>query len=114
MRTFTWYIGAMQRHPATGGVAMVEWRCRAQDGKHLTEAYGAVTFEPDPTAQDFVAYEDLTEEMVLAWVRERIVSDGKDLPQAVTPEVIERDLGRQLDDMINPPLRSGMPWAQRT
>jgi hypothetical protein len=64
MSEFSWVIETCERDPATGGVVVAHWRCNTSGGS----AYGACTFTPDPSAPDFVPYEELTEEVVLGWV----------------------------------------------
>jgi len=108
--TYTWRISAMQRHPTTGGVAKMEWRCLAQDGKYIAERYGEVIMEPNADDPNFIPFEQLTQEQCLAWAREAIAEQGKNMPMPITPEFIEADLARDIETRKNPPLRGGLPW----
>lgn len=108
--TYTWRISAMQRRPDTGGVVSMEWRCTAQDGKHIAERYGEVNMEPNADDPNFIPFDQLTQEQCLIWARECMVEQSKDMPAKITPEFIQEDLAREIEMRKNPPLRSGLPW----
>lgn len=70
-QTTTWKINNMVRDDSTGGVKTVYWECHVADDDNTdctaTDG-GKLHFTPNPDASDFVAYADLTEEIVLGWV----------------------------------------------
>lgn len=98
--TVVWKIEQMERQTATGGVVTAHWRATAQDGDYAATSYGSVGFTPDPTAPNFVPYEDLTEADVLNWVWGQV-------DKAET----EAALQAQIDAQKNPPVESGLPWV---
>jgi len=108
MTVFTWTISQLERDlsPAelAGAVITAHWRVSASqevDGVEYTAgAYGSQGFTPDPTAPDYIAYEDLTEEDVLGW----IWADGVDKDE------MEANLQSQIDLQITPVTASGIPW----
>lgn len=98
--TYTWTIPTCEHEVATGGINVVHWRCTAEDGEYTASAYGTVGLTPDPTAADFVAYADVTEEIAKGWVFENL-----------SKEDIEAALATQIDAEKNPTNASGLPWA---
>jgi len=100
MATFTWSIAQLERNTADNGVVIAHWRCTGVDGDNSTGAYGTTSFTPDPQADDFIPFDDLTEADVLGWVHAEVSKDDT-----------EASLQAQLDEMANPTTDVGMPWA---
>ena len=98
--TYNWTIANLEHNVADGGVIVAHWRVTAQDGDYSSSAYGTVGFTPDPTAEGFIPYADLTEADVLTWVWGSV---GKDETEA--------NLAAQIDAQKNPTEASGLPWA---
>lgn len=99
-----WKIEWMQCKPAEGlltdVVITAGWRCTATDQGRSVSAYGSVSFSApgDP----FTPYADLTETQVLGWVWDNGVDKAE----------VEANLGRQLADLINPPVvQYPLPWG---
>lgn len=103
--TVTWSVLDMKRDAATGGVKEVRWQCKAEadTGESAVEA-GKYMCTPDPDAADFVAYEDLTEEIVLGWVKGQ---------ENFNPTAIETDRTGKVEAQIarKTAEATGLPWA---
>ena len=100
---FTWSIDNVRRTTADGGVITVFWRCTA-DGvtdKRGVEAYKASSIElfPDVSSPDFVPFDQLTEEVVLGWVRDEIGAD------------VEDEMADLFEDRANDATALGTPWG---
>ena len=99
MASFSWTIVDMQRRQTTGAVIEVAWQCigtEIYDEITYTESLSDITkYVPDIDSPDFVAYEDLTESIVLSWLD--------------TSE-IEIRLQVRLDNAISGRRASGIPW----
>ena len=99
----TWTIANLERNVADGGVTVAHWRVTESetvgDDTFTASAYGTVGFTPDPDADDFVAYDDLTEDDVMAWV-------WADVDQEAT----EAALTAKIEADKNPVSASGVPW----
>ena len=77
--TVTWSVKDMRRDATTGGVNLVYWECVARDDSGVEGIEGGkLVLTPDADAADFVAYEDLTEEVVLSWVYDSIAHTDDD------------------------------------
>jgi len=98
--TYTWTIPTCEHDIATGGINVVHWRCTGVDGDQSASSYGTVGLTPDPSAADFVAYDDVTEAQAQAWV-------WASVSQADT----EAAIAAKIDALINPTAASGTPWA---
>jgi hypothetical protein len=104
--TVTWSILDMKRHAATGGVVQVHWQCvaTADTGETAVES-GKYICEPDPTSEGFVAYDDLTESVVLDWVKESedVDADGIEANRTARAEA---------QAARNSAQTTGVPWAE--
>jgi len=99
--TFTWTISNLEyNNDADQGVTVAHWRCTGVDGDNTASSYGTTSHSPDPSADGWVAYADLTEATVLGWVHDQ-----------VSQEDTEAAIQAKLDAMANPTSLSGMPWA---
>jgi hypothetical protein len=65
-----WSIDSMQRYINDGIVFLVNWKASITDGNDTIETSGSTTLEQPNT--DIILYENLTEEIVLEWVKSRI------------------------------------------
>ena len=99
----TWTIANLERNVADGGVTVAHWRVTESEtvgeDTFTASAYGTVGFTPDPDADGFVAYDDLTEEVVMGWVWE-----------SVNQEDTEAALTANIEGQKNPVSADGMPW----
>ena len=95
----TWTIANLERNVADGGVTVAHWRVTEVDGDYSASAYGTCGFTPDASADDFVAYADLTEEVVMGWVHAEV-------DQSAT----EASLTANIEGQKNPVSADGMPW----
>ena len=95
----TWTIANLERNVADGGVTVAHWRVTEVDGDFSASSYGTVGFIPDADADDFVAYDSLTEEVVMGWVHAEV-------DQSAT----EAALTANIEAQKNPVSADGMPW----
>ena len=97
---FTWSIPMTEYNTEGQGIFCCHWRCTGVDGDHSASSYGTVGLTPDPSAADFVAYDDVTEAQAQGWV-------WASVSQADT----EAAIAAKIDALINPTEASGTPWA---
>ena len=99
----TWTIANLERNLADGGVTVAHWRVTESEtvgeDTFTASAYGTVGFTPDPDADGFVAYDSLTEEVVMGWVHAE-----------VNQEDTEAALTANIEGQKNPVSADGMPW----
>ena len=99
----TWTIANLERNVADGGVTVAHWRVTESEtvGEDIftASAYGTVGFTPDADADGFVAYDDLTEEVVMGWVHADVDKDAT-----------EAALTANIEGQKNPVSADGMPW----
>ena len=99
--TFTWSVAQLERETADGFVFTAHYTVNAADDTYNAGAYGSVGFERPET---LIAYADLTEEVVIGWVKEAIGGADKVVK-------IEAALQSQLDEQKAPTKASGLPWS---
>jgi hypothetical protein len=94
----TWKIETLDRRTEDGFVITAHWRAIAQEGEYTASIYATCTW---PDGQPTVPYQDLTEQQVLGWCWE----------SGVDKEATEQALTEQLQIQQNPPVTTGVPWA---
>jgi len=108
--TFTWTISTLERDligDLAGGVIVAHWRVNAEQVEgtgddavtYNATSYGTCGFTPDPTSSDYIAWDDLTEEVVIGWCQSELDQDA-----------VEAGLQAQIDAAITPATATGTPW----
>jgi len=101
--TFTWDIAQLERTVSDGIVYTAHYTIAATDGIYSASAYGSIGLEqPDP--DDIIPFADLTKDLVIGWVQEKLGGDEK-------VEEIETQLQAQLDEQAAPTKAQGVPWG---
>lgn len=101
MTTFTWTINQLERETVDGYVFTAHYSVNAADDTYTSGAYGSIGLERPDT---LIPFSDLTEELVLGWVKEKIGGDEK-------VQEIQAALQAQLDEQRTPTKASGLPWS---
>jgi uncharacterized lipoprotein NlpE involved in copper resistance len=97
----TWTIANLEyNNDADKGVVIAHWRVTEEDGDYTASSYGTASFEPDASADGYVAYDSLTEETVIGWVK-----DSLDAAE------VEAGLTANIEAQKAPATLAGMPWA---
>ena len=96
MTSFIWTINDLERTTADGFVILAKFGCSANDGVNTTGMTSAACWTQDPD-KPIIPYDDLTEEIVLGWVKE------------AAPDT-EANLQVTLDLLAAPVQAAGMPW----
>jgi hypothetical protein len=96
MTTYQWTIQQMDRLTSDGFVVTVHYNVSAVDGEFTASTYGTVGYTEEGA---FTPYSQLTEAVVVGWVKES-------LGQAT----VEEALAAQIEAQKNPVSESGLPW----
>ena len=92
-------IAQLDRSLPDSVVVTAHWTASLVDGGLTASSYGTCSFEQkDPSDPNFVPFDDLTEEVVIGWVQDKM------------GEEIESNLNNQMDALKNPTSASGVPW----
>jgi hypothetical protein len=94
----TWTISTLERN-TDDGVVVAHWRASDADGEHTGSSYGSCGFTPDADADGYVAYDSLTEETVIGWVKADVDADA-----------VEASIAAQIADSKAPAITTGVPW----
>jgi hypothetical protein len=107
MTTKKWIIHSLERKTDNGFVFNVHWRYTItetdEDGKtYYADTYSVEHYEQDTESEDYIPYEELTEQDVIDWL---IESFGEE-------KIISMDesLIKQIENQKNPITLSGLPW----
>ena len=107
MNTYAWTISSLDRYTSyeelTDVVTVIHWRLRGENPDGVTgEVYGAQAI-PTPSADDFVSFENLTQEIVEGWLLDSL---GEEKVQQFKSSV-----DTLITEKITPSrIRSSPPW----
>lgn len=110
--TTTWTINNLERMTEDGGVIAVHWSCTAQadTGESAVEA-GKLRCEYDASSPDFVAYDSLTQEIVLGWIYNSLI-EGEETAEEAKARIEANRTGKVEAQIVRKTAQaSGMPWA---
>ena len=105
MIQFNWCIDSLPVYIAKDGktnvVSEVNWHCDAvEDNAYFDSLRGTIVLELDQTS--FVAYDQLTQDIVWEWVYAKI-----------NKEAIEKNLRLTIDaQKVSKPVTLSLPWTQ--
>ena len=98
----TWTISTLERN-TDDGVVVAHWRASDSETvgevEHSGSSYGTCGFTPDADADGYVAYDSLTEETVIGWVKADVDADA-----------VEASIASQIEDSKAPAISTGVPW----
>ena len=94
MNNYTWRINAVDCYTSKDGLEKVaynvHWSYFATNGEHTASMIGVQSIgEPNP--DNFVAFEDLTENDVISWIE-----------SAMDVEQMQANLDKQIEDLVAP------------
>ena len=101
MTTYTWGIANLERESSDGYVFTAHWTLSATDGEHTASSYGSIGFER-PAEDELIPFEDLTKELVISWIQEKLGEES------ITS--MESALQSQIEKQKSPTKESGVPW----
>lgn len=96
--TTTFHVANLDRNTADGKVTTIHYTVDATDGTYSAGAYGSIGVDGDLVTP----YKDLTEAVVIGWVKDQLGADK------VTE--IEAALEAQLEEKRAPKVAAGVPW----
>jgi len=94
----TWNIAQLERRTSDGFVTTAHWTCSGVDGEFSGNTYGSIGLEGVVTT----AYEDITEEQAIGWVKSAMSEE--------TVAATEASVATQIEAQKNPVQASGKPW----
>ena len=109
----TWKIVELERNtkaPNKDGIVTAHWRVEDSETTgsgesevtHYGSSYGTISWTPDSTKEDYVKYADLTEEIVIGWVK---------ASESVSADDIEASIAAQIAESKSPKITTGVPWS---
>jgi len=104
--TYTWSVSKMKtlQEPQSNFVSSVDWTLVAKDGD--LKVFTQSNIDLDPSSNTFTPYEQLTEEIVIGWVKEKL---GEEMVLDY-----QNSLAQKLEEINNPPAEAQntpLPWV---
>lgn len=103
MTNFVWSVNTLERHTATGIVYNALFSVKAVDDAYSVSADGNVILEAPAEGATVIPYAELTEEIVIGWIKAGLGGDSK-------INEIHQSLQMQLNEQRQPTKASGKPW----
>jgi hypothetical protein len=98
---FTWTIVDLERYTKDGVVYNAHYTVNADDGCYQASVYGSIGLTP-PSTDNLIPFDQLTEELVIDWVKRHFGSDKV--------SEIEGNLQARIDEQHQPATAAGLPW----
>lgn len=102
----TWKIANAKRKTASGLIIEVIYIINFELEEESDRHVGIAQFERDPAAPGFVPFEQLTEPVIIDWVKAQL---GDEKINAIVTEV-ETRLQERINEKNNPAFLEGVPW----
>ena len=107
----TWTVVQLERNASDDGVIVAHWRASDSEEvgtgddavSHYGSSFGTSSFSPDPKADGFVAFADITEATAIQWCKD---SMGE---EQVTS--LEASIANQIAESKAPSVVAEVPWA---
>lgn len=97
-----WKISQLERTTSDNGVIVAHWNCTETDGEFSGSVYGSHGFEYDASSPDFIPYENLTESVVIGWLKTAMGEE--------TVAAHEANVAAQIEAAKAPVTATGVPW----
>jgi len=106
----TWTVVQLERNASDDGVIVAHWRVSDSEEvgsgddavSHYGSSYGTSSFTPDPDADGFLAFADITEATAIQWCKD---SMGE---EQVTS--LEASIANQIAESKAPSVVAEVPW----
>ena len=111
MITKKWIIHALERLTDNGFVFNVHWRYAITETDEVTnkqyyaDDFSVQHYEQNPESDNYIPYEELTEEDVINWLIETFGEEKI--------EQMEKSLLENISNQKNPITLSGLPWQNQ-
>jgi hypothetical protein len=106
--TTTWKIYNLEHEISNGLVIKVTYGFIVDSEGFLNRRVGEITLTGDPTSPNFVAYEDLTEEIVINWVKSEL---GEEAVTEIETQV-QSQVQAAIDAAAAKTTQEGLPWIK--
>jgi len=108
MITYVWTVNAMYtiQQPQPDYVVCALWTLTGADEYHNANVQSSTQFSVKQDDPDFVPYEDLTQDIVVAWIQSSLGAEGV--------ASFEANVAEQLSVLKNPqatPTKTPLPWG---
>jgi len=97
--TYTWTINYLEKN-SDGGITLAHYTCYGEEEGNSNVMQGNVSFTPDSSAADFIAFNDVTESNVLSWVY-----------GSISQTEIEADVAKLIAGSTSPETDVALPWS---
>jgi hypothetical protein len=95
-------IVQLERQLPSGGITTAHWTVSKTVDDITVGSYGAQSFQPDPQAQGFTSFPQVTEAQVIDWIQDAMGTEGV--------AALEASLDSQIAAIQTPTTATGMPW----
>jgi len=100
--TYIWKITQMKRQVSNGYVFLVDYDITGTDGEYIGKTSCSTTLEMPESENLLIPFENLTEELVLEWIKERL-GEGSILN-------LKQEIINEIELQKNPVEATGLPW----
>lgn len=103
-----WKIVNAKRNPSTGFIKEVMYAIHFELEGESDRHVGVAKFEGDASATGFISFEQLTEPIIIDWVKGQL---GEEKVASIIAEAEQR-IQKVIDKKKNPESLQGLPWSK--
>lgn len=111
---YTWKLERLKRKSTSGitnAVIQTNWTKTGTDENGVSGTFSGSTPFPleSVDSENFVSYENLTEEKILEWIKSVVVGGYE--------EHVNEQIAKQIEEQVNPEIEDGdsdFPWTTKT
>ena len=100
-----WKIYNLKRTIADGVVNEISYACESNHLEHTTREIGVLEITGSASDEGFIAYEDLNEGDVLAWV-----TGSSEVDTAAIENICSASIANHIEDVAAITEENGLPW----
>jgi hypothetical protein len=105
--TTTWKIIDTKRQVSDGLIVEITYACEARLSSTLSRTIETINVTGDPTSPNFITFSDLTEQIIVQWVKSFLGQQQVDeIETNIQTEVINRQAAKDAETIKN-----GLPWS---
>lgn len=105
--TTTWKIYNLERNISDGVVLKVIYGCIAQSDNFSSRTVSEIALTGDPTDPNFVPFNDLTEDIVIGWVKAELGTEEVTAKETL----VQNQVQDQIDAEAAKTTEEGVPWT---
>jgi hypothetical protein len=105
-----WKINNTRKINSTGLVLEVFYEVRVFTGDFFINKISSIILDENDELEDFIPFEDLTESIIIAWVKDKIGNEAIETLESSLKNKLRTNIRKNIK--INGQFSKGLPWKK--